>query len=54
MHAQLVSITIIILAISATSATVERVISKHGIIYSKDRNRLNTRIERLLKVQTYY
>lgn len=44
-----------ILSICATSASVERVFSKHGRIHSKDRNGLlNSRIERILAIQTYY
>ena len=44
-----------IVSICATSASVERVFSKHGRIHSKDRSRLlNSRIQRILAIQTYY
>jgi len=44
-----------ILAIPSTSASVERIFAKHGRIHTKDRNKLlNSRVERLLTVQTHY
>jgi len=54
-YAELSDLACRILAIPATSSSIERSFSKQLRIHSKDRNKLlNTRVAKLLTVQSHY